>query len=104
MNSRPEAVEWPRHVPVRKRRLSDSVLAAFHLACDQQNVEIARDLLGVLEFMARRPPNLRTGKERRAQASLVAAHERLWEIRHLAEQPSVNLGRAFARGFPGAGP
>jgi hypothetical protein len=32
--------------------------------------------------MAMRQPELPAGVERRAQESLVAAHERLWQIRH----------------------
>jgi hypothetical protein len=100
MNSSPETVERRQTDagPHRaKRRLSDSILIAFHLACDQRDIEIACDLLRVLEFMTRRRPNLPTGREPRSGDSLVAAHERLWEIRHFAAEPAVNLGNAFAR-------
>jgi hypothetical protein len=38
------------------RRLSDHVLIAFHHACDQGEIEVARRLLDVLEFIVRRPP------------------------------------------------
>ena len=65
-----------------KRRLSDHVLIAFHHACDQGNIEAARRLLDVLEFMVRRPRPSPDGRERRAKESLVAAHERLWLIQH----------------------
>jgi hypothetical protein len=64
------------------RRLSDHVLIAFHHACDQGNIEAARRLLDVLEFMVRRPRPSPDGRERRAKESLVAAHERLWLIQH----------------------
>ena len=64
------------------RRLSDHVLIAFHHACDQGDIEAARRLLDVLEFMVRRPPRGPGGGERRAKESLVAAHERLWHIQH----------------------
>jgi hypothetical protein len=64
------------------RRLSDHVLIAFHHACDQGDIEAARRLLDVLEFMVRRPPRVPGGRERRAKESLVAAHERLWHIQH----------------------
>src|ERR1700722_798475 len=37
------------------RRLSDHVLIAFHHACDQGEIEVARRLLEVLEFIVRRP-------------------------------------------------
>jgi hypothetical protein len=65
-----------------KRRLSDTILIAFHHACDQTDTEVAWELLNVLEFMTMRHPNLPTGAERRAKESLVAAHERLWQILH----------------------
>ena len=65
-----------------KRRLSDDVLVAFHHACDQGDIEVARGLLKVLEFMMRRPTTAPDGNERRAWGSLIAAHERLWEIMH----------------------
>jgi hypothetical protein len=67
-----------------KRRLSDTILLAFHHACDQPDIAAAWELLNVLEFMALRHPTPPAGVERRAQESLVAAHERLWQIRHPA--------------------
>ena len=72
-----------RASPVRyTRRLSDHVLIAFHHACDQGDIEVARCLLDVLEFMVRRPSRGPRGRERRAEESLVAAYERLWHIQH----------------------
>jgi hypothetical protein len=66
------------------RRLSDKILSAFHHACDQNDIEVAWELLNVLEFMAIRHPNIPAGVDPRAKAGLVAAHERLWQIRHVA--------------------
>ena len=74
------------------RRLSDHVLIAFHHACDQGDIEVARCLLDVLEFMVRRPPRVPGERERRAEESLVAAHERLWQIRH-ADRSTVTIER-----------
>jgi hypothetical protein len=37
----------------------------------------------VLDFMISRSLTLPTAKEHRARESIVAAHERLWEMRHL---------------------
>jgi hypothetical protein len=68
--------------PRYARRLTDKILVAFHHACDQRDIEAAGQMLGVLDFMIRRTPNLPTGRDRRARESLVAAHERLWHIRH----------------------
>jgi hypothetical protein len=41
-------------------------------------------LLYVLAFMINRTPDLPAGRERRAKESLVAAHERLWQLRNPA--------------------
>lgn len=69
--------------PVRKtRRLSDKLWLAFHQACDQKDLQIARELLHVLEVVIFRSPadrNFRWNAE-----SLVAAHERLWALRNEA--------------------
>ena len=66
----------------RHRRLSDHILIAFHSACDQGDFEAADRLLGILEQMVLRP-SLTGHTERRTDfRPLVAAHERLWTIRH----------------------
>jgi hypothetical protein len=68
--------------PRYARRLSDKIFIAFHHACDQHDIEIAGALLDVLEFMAVRRSDFPAGADRRANESFVAAHERLWQIRH----------------------
>jgi hypothetical protein len=68
--------------PRYARRLSDKILIAFHHACDQGDFEVAEELLAVLEMVVTRLP---TAPNRRNDAgSLVAAHERLWLLRHPA--------------------
>jgi hypothetical protein len=72
------SVAVPRHT----RRLSDKILIAFHHACDQGDYEIAEQLLHILETMLTRrtvPPD---ANRRKSIESLVAAHERLWHLRH----------------------
>jgi hypothetical protein len=64
------------------RRLSDKILIAFHHACDQGDFEVAEQLLRVLEMMLTRRPLTPDGTRRRNMESLVAAHERLWHLRH----------------------
>jgi hypothetical protein len=67
------------------RRLSDKILVAFHHACDQGDFEVAEYLLQVLEMMLKRRPRLVLDKRRRRDHdldTLVAAHERLWQLRH----------------------
>jgi hypothetical protein len=68
----------PRHT----RRLSDKILIAFHHACDQADYEVAEDLLRILETMLTRRVLSPDSNRRRNIESLVAAHERLWLLKH----------------------
>ena len=68
----------PRHT----RRLSDKILIAFHHACDQGDYEVAEELLRILELMLTRRPVAPDVNRRKNMESLVAAHERLWLLRH----------------------
>jgi len=72
----------PPSAPRYSRRLSDKILIAFHHACDQGDFEVAEQLLHVLEMMLSRRPLTPDGTRRRNMESLVAAHERLWHLRH----------------------
>ena len=68
-----------------RRRLSDKMLVAVHQACDQADLEVAEQLLSILDAMASamRLPRAQRGTERRrVQENVVAAHERLWQLRH----------------------
>jgi hypothetical protein len=71
------------NTPRYSRRLSDKILIAFHHACDQGDFEVAEQLLHVLEMMLTRRPLTPDGTRRRNMESLVAAHERLWHLRHV---------------------
>ena len=64
------------------RRLEDKLLVAFHHACDVNDVEVAGQVLRILEMMLARRPIQPDANRRRNIESLVAAHERLWHIRH----------------------
>jgi hypothetical protein len=68
--------------PRYSRRLSDKILIAFHHACDQAEFEVAEQLIHVLETLLTRRPMTHDGNRRRNIESLVAAHERLWHLRH----------------------
>ena len=81
----------PMGAPRYSRRLSDKILIGFHQACDQGDLEVAGQLLHVLEMMITRRPTGLDGGRRRSMESVVAAHERLWHLRHPA---------AGAGGFP----
>lgn len=64
------------------RRLSDKILIAFHHACDQDDYEVAEELLSILERILTRRPAHPDANRRKSIESLVAAHERLWHLRH----------------------
>lgn len=82
--ARGAAANPPRHT----RRLSDKILIAFHHACDQGDFEVAEELLRILEMMLTRRPVAPDVNRRKNMESLVAAHERLWLLRH----PEANEG------------
>jgi hypothetical protein len=67
---------------LRRRRLSDKLLVAFHQACDHGELEVASELLRILETVIARPAPHVMRDRRQAVESLVAAHHRLWELRH----------------------
>ena len=64
------------------RRLSDKLLVAFHHACDMDDFVVADGLLRLLELMLTRRPLPADQGRRRSIESLVAAHERLWNLRN----------------------
>lgn len=68
--------------PRYSRRLSDKILIAFHHACDQGDFEVAEQLLHILEAMLTRRSVSPDANRRKSIESLVAAHERLWHLRH----------------------
>lgn len=75
---RAASTDHPRHT----RRLSDKLLVAFHHACDTADLEIAEYLLGTIETILMRHTSHADGNRRRNFEGLVAAHERLWHLRH----------------------
>jgi hypothetical protein len=80
---RPSAEEQPqRQKPRYARRLSDKILIALHSACDQRDLEVASMLLAVLDMMSARTAQMSVVNRRRDIGALVAAHERLWILRH----------------------
>ena len=79
------ASEKPKPAPAvlrYSRRLSDKILIAFHHACDQADYDIAEQLLHILENMLTRRTVSPDANRRKSIENLVAAHERLWHLRH----------------------
>ena len=69
-------------VPRYTHRLSDKILIAFHAGCDRGDFEVASHLLSILEMLVTRRSLTAVFDNRRNMESLVAAHERLWQLRH----------------------
>jgi hypothetical protein len=65
----------------RKRRVSDDIIHAFHFACDTKDLEIAEQLLAVLEKSLVSQADQPDSARKRNLAPLVAAYERLWSLR-----------------------
>jgi hypothetical protein len=62
--------------------LSGTIFVAFHSACDQGELEIARSLALVLEQVIMRPMALGMTRRYGEIEALVASYERLWHLRH----------------------
>jgi len=69
-------------VPRHTRRLTDKILIAFHHACDQNDFEVAEEMLRIFEMIITRRTVSPDVNRRKNMESLVAAHERLWLLRH----------------------
>lgn len=65
------------------RRLSDKILIAFHHACDERDLEVARQLLKILEVVVNSQKMPAERNRRREVESLVGAHHRLWNLRNI---------------------
>ena len=57
------------------------ILIVFHHACDQGDLEVAQQLIQVLEMMLSRRPVTLDSSRRSDMENLVAGHERLWHLR-----------------------
>jgi hypothetical protein len=91
--------------PRYMRRLSDKILTAFHLACDHQDIEMAGRLLTVLEVVIAGRWHQPTAPDRRGKESLVAAYERLWDLRHPDTDEGLTLrSSAVIQQLPTAAP
>ena len=86
--------------PRQNRRLPERILVAAHQACDLGDLDVAAQLLTILETVigqtrgsARTPID---PARRRVMESLIAAHQRLWHLRH-AGTSALDAAAASAR-------
>lgn len=68
--------------PRTGRRLNDKILQAFHHACDDGDYDVAARLLAILESTLTARTAATDTNRRKSVETLVAAHERLWHLRH----------------------
>ncbi len=78
--------------PRQNRRLPERILVAAHQACDLGDLDVAAQLLSILETVigqtrgqSRAPAD---PARRRVMESLIAAHQRLWHLRHADAMPA----------------
>ncbi|WP_428374379.1 hypothetical protein [Lichenicoccus sp.] len=87
MNGLPAAVTRTLGVhagaaPRQSRRLPERILVAAHQACDLGDLDIALQLLSILETVIGQRSAVMDPGRRRVMESLIAAHQRLWHLRH----------------------
>jgi hypothetical protein len=78
----PPADTAPNKARRHPRRVADHILNAFHQTCDQRNLEVAEQLLAVLARVIAGRRHQPTAPDRRDKECLIAAYERLWQLRH----------------------
>ena len=70
---------------LHNRRLTDKIILCVHAACDQDNTSVAMELLIILDNFIKNHTYSDVEK-RKIAYSTVAAHERIWALRHEEEQ------------------
>lgn len=66
---------------LHQSRLADRLVLIVHSACDDSDLEIAHDLLMILDTLMKKN-SLSDRDRRRIAVSMITAHERLWLLRH----------------------
>ena len=69
-------------VPRQNRRLPERILIAAHQACDLGDLDVAAQLLSILETIVGQSRGPVDPVRRRVMESLIAAHQRMWHLRY----------------------
>ncbi len=88
----------PGTAPRQNRRLPERILVAAHQACDLGDLDVAAQLLSILETVVGQTRGPVDPARRRTMESLIAAHQRLWHLRHVGEAPGSQAA-ATSHGF-----
>ncbi len=81
----------PQRRSVGKRAVSSPswILAAFHTSCDVKDFRVAESLIAIFEKAALGDTSQPDGRRRQAIDLIVAAHERLWNLKHASDADSA---------------
>jgi hypothetical protein len=90
----------PGVAPRQNRRLPERILVAAHQACDLGDLDIAAQLLSILETVIGQSRGAIDPARRRVMESLIAAHQRLWHLRH-ADAAAGSASITMAKPLPG---
>jgi hypothetical protein len=66
----------------QRKDVANDILSAFHFACDIKDLDIAQRLLAAMETLIHDRSASPGFDKHRALATIVAAYERLWALRH----------------------
>ncbi len=86
-------------VPRQNRRLPERILVAAHQACDLGDLDVATQLLSILETVVSQTAGPVDSGRRRVMESLIAAHQRIWHLRYGNEGASPAQVIVPLRGF-----
>ncbi len=73
----------------------DKIAIALHHACDQRDVDVAMRLVQIMDRMITERPLKADGTRRLAVATLVEAHEHLWQVRFGGQTDGTTLADAL---------
>ena len=93
----------PGTAPRQNRRLPERILVAAHQACDLGDLDVAAQLLSILETVIHQARGPADPTRRRLMESLIAAYQRLWHLRHadeVASSLSSQAGGIAMRALP----
>ena len=77
-------------VPRQNRRLPERILIAAHQACDLGDLDVAAQLLSILETIVGQSRGPIDPVRRRVMESLIAAHQRMWHLRNANTTPDLS--------------
>lgn len=87
-------------IPRQNRRLPERILVAAHQACDLGDLDVATQLLSILETVVSQTKGPVDPGRRRVMESLIAAYQRIWHLRYSDEAASaVAASTVAARGI-----